>query len=68
MKAAFLENKDRLPQPEKLGDPPPRLDGIRDLNALRTLLKVIHQNQRKSKAACRPQDVAGVQGAGAAAI
>ncbi len=44
-------------QLEKLGDPLPRLDSLVGWGALRPLLKVIHQKQRKGNAGRKPMDV-----------
>ena len=40
MQPSFFDQKDRLAQLEKLGDPLPRLDSIVDWNAFKPLLKV----------------------------
>lgn len=56
MQPGFFDDEDRLAKLEKLGDPPPRLDSIVDWQALRPLLKVIHQKLRKSNAG-RKHDV-----------
>ena len=57
MQPGFFDQEGQLTRLEKLGDPLPRLDSIVDWQALRFLLKVIHQKQRKSNAGRKPHDV-----------
>ena len=57
MQPGFFDQEDRLEKLEKLGDPLPRLDEIVDWGAFRSLLKVVHQKQRKSSAGRKPHDV-----------
>ncbi len=57
MQPSFFDHEDRLEKLEKLGDPLPRLDEIVDWGAFRSLLKAVHQKQRKSSAGRKPHDV-----------
>ena len=50
----FFDDEDRLTKLEMLGEPLPRLDSIVDWQAFRRLLKIVHQNQRRSNAARKP--------------
>ena len=56
MQPGFFDPKNRLAELERLGDPLVRLNRIVDWDALKPLLKKIHQKPRKSNVGRKPWD------------
>jgi IS5 family transposase len=57
MQAGFFDLENRHEQPEKPGDPLPKLSGLVDWEGFRPLLERIRQKERKSAAGRTPFDV-----------